>query len=473
MRQKAKTMFKDKKPGKWALLAILFLIIMIALLIFFGLSAKASGDKFLPITEIRTPGGITIWVVEDKSLPIVALKFLFKDSGSANDPEDKQGLARLLSNTMDEGAGELDSQTFQKTLADNSITLQFDAGRDAFAGTVKTLARNQGKAFELLSLAMNEPRFDEEPVARMRDGNLTRIKSALSEPDWMAARLINDKAFEGHPYAKNSGGTLSSLPRITPADLHKFKETYLTQDRLLISAAGDIDPATLGPAIDKAFGKLSKTAPASSIRDSSVTNGGKIYLYQQPIPQTMLQIMLPAFDRKDKDYYALQMMNYIFGGAGFGSRLMENAREKNGLTYGIYSGVQDYHHTDVLNVTTSTKNESADDMISIIRNEMIRMQNEKVTDKELADAKSFIIGSMPLALDSTEDIAGMVLNLREDGLAIDYLDHYADYMRAVTSDDILRVAKRVLKPEAMTTALVGKPSEIQNVEVVKELPNVQ
>lgn len=466
-------MFKDKKPGKWALLAVLFLIIMGAILIFFGLSARASGEKFLPIVEMKTPGDITVWTVEDKSLPIVAVKFLFVDSGSANDPDEQQGLARLLSNTMDEGAGDLDSENFQKALADNSITLKFDAGRDGFGGTLKSLTRNQDKAFELLTLALNAPRFDEEPVARMRDGNLTRIKSALSEPDWMAARLINDKGFAGHPYAKNSGGTLSSLPRIKPADLRNFKEKYLTQDRLLISAAGDIDPATLGPAIDKAFGKLPKTAPASTIKDSTVTNGGKIYLYEQPIPQTMIQIMLPAFGRKDKDYYALQMMNYIYGGAGFGSRLMENAREKKGLTYGIYSGVQDYRHTDTLSISTSTKNESAAEMLSIIRAEMTRMQNEKVTDKELSDAKSFIVGSMPLALDSTEDIAGMVLNLREEELPIDYLDHFADYMRAVTVDDIQRVAKRVLQPESMTTVLVGKPAEIQNAEVVKELPNVQ
>ena len=466
-------MFKDKKPGKWVLLATLFFIIMIALLIFFGLSAKASGEKFIPIKEIKTPGGITVWTVEDHSLPIVAVKFLFKDSGSANDPDDKQGLARLLSNTMDEGAGELDSQSFQKALADNSITLQFDAGRDSFGGTLKTLTRNNDKAFELLTLAMNQPRFDEEPVARMRDGNLTRIKSSLSEPEWMAARLINDKAFEGHAYAKNSGGTLSSLGKITPADLRKFKDTYLTQDRLLIAAVGDIKPETLGPAIDKAFGKLPKTAPANTIQDAGVTNGGSIYVYEQPIPQTMVQIMVPAFDRKDKDYYALQMMNYIYGGGGFGSRLMEAAREKRGLTYGIYSGIQDYRHTDTLNITTSTKTESTAEMLSIIRDEMTRMQNEKVSDKELADAKSFIIGSMPLALDSTEDIAGMVLNIRDENLPIDYLDHFADYMRAVTADDVQRVAKRVLKPETMTTVLVGKPAGIPNVQVVKELPNVQ
>lgn len=465
-------MFKDKKPGKWVLLGTLFVIIMIALLIFFGLSAKADDKKFLDIREITTQGGIKVWVAEDKTLPIVAVKFLFRDSGSANDPDDKQGLARLLSNTMDEGAGELDSEGFQKALADNSITLTFNASRDAFGGEIKSLTRTQDKAFELAALALNKPRFDDEPVARMRDGNLTRIKSSLSEPDWMAARLINDKAFEGHSYAKNSGGTLSSLPKIKPADLRKFKETYLTQDRLLIAAAGDIDAATLGPAIDKIFGQLPKTAPATTIKDTSVSNQGKLFIFEQPIPQTMIQIMMPAFGRKDEDYYALQMMNYIYGGAGFGSRLMASAREQKGLTYGIYSGVQTYRHIDTISIGTSTKTESTAEMISIIKDEMTRMQNEKVSDKELADAKSYIIGAMPLALDSTDDIAGMILSLREEDLPIDYLDHLADYMRAVTAEDVQRVAKRVLKPEAMTTALVGK-SAVEDAVVVKELPNVR
>ena len=466
-------MFKDKKPGKWALLAFLFLIVLAAILIFFGLSAQAKSDRFLPITEMKTPGRITVWTVEDHTLPIVSVKFSFLDSGTANDPADKQGLVRMLSNTMDEGAGDLDSQTFQKTLADNSITLAFNAGRDTFGGELKTLTRNQDKAYDLLALAMNSPRFDVEAVARMRDGNLTRIKSSLSEPDWMAARLINDKAFDAHPYGKNSGGTLSSLPRITPDDLRHFKETYLTRDRLLIAAAGDIKPETLGPAIDKIFGKLPEKAPANTIKDVETANQNGVFLYEQPIPQTMIEIMVPAFDRKDKDYYALQMMNYIYGGAGFGSHLMDTAREQRGLTYGIYSSVQDYRHADVINISTSTKNESAAEMLSIVRDEMSKMQSQKVSEKELADAKAYIIGSMPLSLSSTDNIAAIVLNLREDNLPIDYLDHVADYMRAVTADDVQRVAKRVLKPEAMTTVMVGKPTNIENVHAVKELPNVQ
>ncbi len=465
-------MFQDKNPWKYVALGFLLAAVLIGLLLFFGMQAQAA-TRFLPIEEITTPKGIKVWVVKDNSLPVISLKFLFVDSGSANDPENLQGLARLLSNTLDEGAGELDSQNFQKALADHSITLTFSAGRDSFGGDVKTLSRHQDKAFELLTLALNKPRFDPEPVARMKDGNLTRIKSSMSEPDWMAARLINDRAFGTHIYAKNSGGTLSSLPRITPEDLRTFKNTYLTRDRLLIAAAGDINTQTFGATIDKAFGDLPAKGPEVTTKDFTLANQAKTFLYDQDIPQTFIEIMIPSFDNKDKDFFALKVLNYIFGGAGFGSRLMDTVREKGGLTYGIYSNLQDYRYGDVLGISTSTKNESAKEMLSLIQTEMTNLQNTEVSAKELQDAKSYLTGSMPLALTSTDDIAEMILSLQFQGLPQDYLDHYKDYINAVTPADIQRVAKRVLNPSTMVTALVGKPQTIENAESVKELPNVQ
>ena len=475
-------MFKDDHPKKWLLLAALFLLALAALVLFFGLTAQArqktvetaaaGKERFLDIQELTTPGGLSVWFTADKSLPIVAVKFVFLDAGSALDPVGKQGLARMLSNTMDEGAGQLTSQDFQKELADNSITLRFNASRDGFGGELMSLARNQDKAFDLLALALNEPRFDAEPVVRMAAENLARVKNAMGEPDWMAARLLNDRAFTGHPYAMNSGGTLKSLPAISPDDLRKFKSDYLTRDRLLIAAAGDFDPAQLGAALDRIFGHLPASGAAHPIKDAVLANQGKLFLFEQNIPQTIIEMTLPAFDHRDDDFYAMQVMNYIYGGAGFGSRLMETAREQRGLTYGIYSSVIDYRHTDTLNISTSTKNDSAGEMLSIIRDKMSELANEPVSDKELADAKSYITGSMPLSLGSTSEIASVMLGLRMDGVPSTYLDHFADNIRNVTAEDVKRVAKRLLDPQKTVTVLVGKPAGIENVEVVKELPNV-
>lgn len=466
-------MFKDKRPGKWVLLAVLFIIVMIGILLFFGISAKAA-QKFLPIQNLETTQGYKIWLAEDHSLPIIAIKYRFRDAGAALEPADKQGLARLLSNTMDEGAGDLDSQSFQKALSDNSITLTFDASRDGFGGELKTLSHNKQKAFDLLSKAINSPRFDAEPVQRMIEGNLSRIKSAMSEPDWMAARLLNDKAYQGHPYAQNIGGTLSSLPRITTDDLRAFKNNELSKDRLFIAISGDITADEARKAIDAIFGKLPATSTdKKTVSPISIQNGGKVFSYAQDIPQTFVQMTMPSIDHTDKDFFALQIMNYIYGGAGFGSRLMDEAREKRGLTYGIYSSTLDLRLSDSLSVSTSTKNESAQEMLEIIKTSMTRMAAEPVSAKELNDAKAYITGSMPLSLTSSESIAEVILGMQVNDLPIDYLDTYKDTINAVNAEDIQRVAKNVLDPAKAVTILVGKPTNLTHVEVIKELPNVR
>jgi zinc protease len=465
-------MHDDKKISKWISLGLLLLAFLIGYVLFFGLRAQAA-DRFLPIKEIKTESGLSVWLVEDHSLPIIAMQYLFLDSGTSLDPDNKQGLVRMLSNTMDEGAGDLDSHSFQKALADNSISLSFSAGRDGFGGQVKTLSRNKDLAFSLLEKAMSSPRFDDEPVARMRDANITRIKSSMGRPEWMSARLVNDRAFENHPYGKNSGGTLSSLQTITPDDLRTFKKDYLTKDRLLVAITGDITPEEVKASLDKTFSALKDKAGSQKISDVTLQNGGKTFLYERPIPQTIIEITMPSFGHTDPDYYALQVMNYILGGGGFGSRLMDEVREKRGLTYGIYSSLQDFRHANLIGISTSTKNESLAEVLNIIQKVLKDMQSKVVTDKELADAKSYIIGSMPLALSSTDQIASIALTLLMNGFPMDYLDNYADRINAVTAEDVQRVATRVLKPESMLTVLVGKPTGIENAIVVESLPNVQ
>lgn len=430
-------------------------------------------EKVLNIQEVKSPGGITAWLVEDKSLPVISLKFSFKGAGAVHDGKDKQGIARLLSNTMDEGAGELKSQEFQKALSDHSITLYFNSGRDNFGGQLKTLSRHKEKAFELLTLALTKPRFDPEPVERMRQANITRIRSSMGDPDWIAARLFNDIAFEGHPYALNSGGTLTTLQNITTKDLKQHVKNWLTKDRLLVGVTGDIDVKELAAVLDQIFGTLPATGKQETVEDHTIQNAGKIFHYKNDIPQTILSMALPSFDHNDPDYYALRVMNYIFGGAGFGSRLMEEAREKRGLTYGIYSSLLSQEHLNAFTISTSTKNETAKEMVTLVETEIERMVNTPVQVEKLADAKSYITGSMPLSLTSTDKISSILLGLQLHERPIDYLDHFADKINAITVSDIQKVAKRILKKDKITTIMVGQPQGFENLEIIKEIPNVE
>lgn len=455
-----------------ALFIALFLITFAPLSSYAKDSGAAENGHFIDIKDVKSKSGISAWLVEDHSLPIISMDFAFRNAGAKQDPADKQGLARLASNTMDEGAGEYDSAAFQQALTDNSISLGFGSGRDNFTGSVKTLSRKTDLAFKLLKLALTEPRFDAEPLERMRDSNITRIQRSRGKPNWMAARLMNDIAYQGHPYAQNSGGTLTTLKNITADDLHNFVKTHLSRDNLVIAVVGDITADDLSRTLDDVFGDLPAGENLPQQNDFSLKNEGATVLLEQDMPQTIISMAQNGIARDDPDYYTAAVMNYILGSSGFGSRLMEEIREKRGLSYGIYSGLETADHVNILTVGTSTKNETANEVLDLIKQEWTKMKTTEVTDQELADAKSYLIGSMPLALSSTNNISGLLLGLQLDNLPIDYLDHRADKINAVSKEDIARVSSKLLTPDKMITILVGQPENVKPTEIVDTLPNV-
>ncbi|MGH1375393.1 MAG: M16 family metallopeptidase [Alphaproteobacteria bacterium] len=450
--------------------------IILPFMLAFSITANAESDtKFLDIQTVQSDSGVTAWLVEDHSIPVIAMQVAFRGAGSKTDPQDKQGRARLASNTMDEGAGDMDAQSFQKALRDHSITLAFQASRDHYSAQLKTLTHHKDEALSLLKLALTEPRFDDDAVERMRASNLSRIRTSLSNPRWMAARIQNDRIFAGHPYAHNSGGTLSTLAQITQHDLRAFHKT-LGKNQVIIGVSGDITPEELKVALDDVFGGM-PDAPETKEKRFTIQNSGQTYLYEQDIPQTVIEIAQEGIDRNDPDYYAAVIMNFILGESGFGSRLMEEIREKRGLTYGIYSYFRSYREADVLHVSTSTVNKSVPEMLNLIREQWDTMKNTPVTDKELQEAQSYLQGSLPLSLTSTDSIASVITSLQLDNLPMDYLDVRNQKIQAVTIEDIQNVSKRLLHSEKLTIVLVGSPPEgdaqINDVKIIKSLPNAE
>jgi zinc protease len=442
--------------------------------LFFTMPAFAEGsERFLDIREVTSPGGISAWLVEDHAVPVIAIEFSFENAGSVNDPDNRQGIAQILSNTLDEGAADLDSQTFQKTLADNSISLSYQSGRDNFHGSLKMLTRHQDLALNLLRLSLTAPRFDAEPLQRMKDANISRIRTAQSDPEWVAARLMNDTAYAGHVYARNSGGTISNIQAVTAENLRNFVKGNLTRDRLHIAVAGDIDAGTLGAVLDTVFGSLPEKAVTKDIPDLKIQNTASIILMKMDQPQTIIQRTQDGTSRSDPDWHAAQVMNFILGSSGFGSRLMEEIREKRGLTYGVYTNFLGLDHAPTLSLQTSTKNNSVKDVLGLIDEEWTRMRDSDVSAKELDDAKSYLIGSMPLALTSTDTIAGMMISMQLDDLPSTYLDTIDQKISAVTMADVRRVAQKILKPGQQVTILVGNPDQITPTKTVEILPNVE
>ncbi|SLN32926.1 M16 family metallopeptidase [Oceanibacterium hippocampi] len=438
------------------------------LAVFVALSVGVRPADAAPaIEEVTSPGGIRAWLVNEPSIPVIAVRVAWR-GGSRLDPADKPGVANLLSGLLDEGAGELDSEAFQHRLAELAIKLSFDAGRDAFAADLTTLSENRDEAFRLLALALESPRFDEEPVARIRRQILSSLSRAEADPGTLAGRAWMAAAFPGHPYSRPSDGTLASVPTITVEDLQTWRQRYLALDNIVISVVGDIDAKTLGPLLDKTFGSLPAKTWPTDVPEVEPAGGGRLEVIPFDNPQSQVIFGREGVKRDDPDYYAAYVMNYVLGGGGFESRLNEEIREKRGLVYSVYSYVNPLDFSSLLMGGLGTSNDQVAEAIELVRKEVGRLREDGVTEAELADAKTYINGSFPLRLSSNASIARILVAMQLDHLGIDYLEKRDALIEKVTLDDVRRVARRLLDPKDMLIVVVGSPHGLDGAVTRKD-----
>lgn len=412
----------------------------------------ASRAEAVEIQRVVSPGGIEAWLVEEHTVPLIAVNFAFK-GGSSQDPDDKAGLANLMSTLLDEGAGDLTSQEFQGRLEDLSVQLSFEDGRDAFYGEMKTLAQSRDEAFDLLRLAVTKPRFDQDAVERMRRQAIAGLRRELKDPESVASRVWVKALFPGHPYGRPASGEEASLAAITVADLKDYHGRVFARDGLKIAVVGAIDAKTLAPLLDTVFGDLPAKAKLRPVPEVAPKTGLKI-AEAMPIPQTAIRFSTEGLKRKDPDFIPAFVMNHILGGGSFSSWLYEEIREKRGLAYSVYTALAPYDHAGVFLGGLGTRADRAAESIEVVKAQIRRMAETGPTAEELAKAKSYLIGSYALRFDSSDKIAGQLLAIQIDDLGIDYIDKRNKLVEAVTLDDVRRTAKRLLSKE-LTVVTVG------------------
>lgn len=422
-------------------------------LVAFGSPARAT-----EVQRVVSPLGIEAWLVESDFVPVISMSFAFR-GGIELDPDGKEGLAHLASTLLDEGAGPLDSAAFQQRLTDAAIQLSFGAGTDAFYGSLKTVTANADEAFELLRLALNEPRFDPEPVERMRAAVLADIRRRVADPQWMGRRFYYERAFPDHPYGRPSRGTAATLQGLTVEDLEGFVAQRFARDNLVIAVAGDIDATRLAQVLDSVFGGLPETSAAVSVADVVPQGAGERLLVRRDGPQSAVMLAQPGIGRDDPDYYAALVMNQVLGAGGLTSRLGLEVRERRGLTYGIASYLVSFAHADLLLVNSRMSNDNVAEGLAVTLAEWQRMAQEGATAEEVDEAKTYLTGSFPLGLTSTDEVAGVLRRMQLDNLGIDYIDRFDDHVAAVTPDDVNRVARTLLQPDALTIVVVGDPGD--------------
>lgn len=408
------------------------------------------------IQRVVSDGGVEAWLIEDHVNPIIAMNFAFK-GGAAMDSAEKAGLSNMAASLLDEGAGEMDSQSFQGKLEDLGIALGFSADDDAIRGHLKTVTDNRDTAFSLMSLALNRPRFDADAVERIRGQILADLSRQQQDPEAIAGRALSKALYPDHPYGRSSEGVEETVKTISVEDLKTWPAHRLGRDRLIVGVVGDITAAQLKPLLDSTFGTLPAKADPVQVPEIKANAAGKIEVIRRNIPQSVVLFGEQGIKRGDADWYAAYVMNYILGGGGFSSRLMTEVRVKRGLAYGISTGLSPFQHGALLDGGTATRNEKTAESITLIRQEWQRMAESGVGEQELADAKRYLIGSYPLQMDSTSSIAQILVAIQMDDLGIDYLNRRDKLIQGVTAEDVRRVARKVLDQNSLIFVVVGDP----------------
>jgi zinc protease len=414
------------------------------------------------IERVISPGGIEAWLVRQTSVPVVALDFAIL-GGANEDPADKAGLAHMVASLIDEGAGDLTADAYHQRLEDNAIELSFSANRDYFRGSLRTLSANRDLAFDMLRLALTAPRFDDEAVERIRTQILTDRRRATTSPNEIASDLWWRTAFAGHPYSRMVHGTLESIPRIGAADLKAYTRRVFARSTLKIAVVGDIDAATTGALIDKAFGALPEKPELAPVPAATLQGLGRRVVVDLDVPQAVVMFGGEGVARNDPDFFAAYLVNHILGGGAMSSRLYREVREKRGLAYGIYTGLSSLGHAALITGSTATRADRTADTLDIITQEMRRLAETGPTEEELAKTKSFLKGSYGLYFDTSSKIAAQLVQIQLDNLGIDYINKRNDLIDAVTPADAQRVAKHLLDGKMLVT-VVGRPQGVTSQE---------
>ena len=422
----------------------------------------AAPASAMTIEKIVSPSGITAWLVQEHSVPLVALNYAFH-GGSVQDEPDKAGAANLAADLLDEGAGDLDAKTFHDRLEKHAIEMRFQVARDYFHGSLRTLNEHRDEAFNLLHLALSAPRFDADAVERVRGQMTAILRRESTNPNSVASRRWWATAFPDHPYGRESQGSLQSVPRIAAADLRDYVRRVFARNELTISIVGDVDAKTAGALIDRAFGSLPAKNDLKPVATATPAGLGRRIVVDLDVPQAVVTFGGPGLARHDPDFMAGYIVNHILGGGTFSSRLYREVREKRGLAYGVSDSLIWFRRAAVVLGGTATRADRTADALTIVEAETKRMAESGPTAEELAAAKAYLKGTYALSLDSSGKIAAQLTQIQLDNLGIDYIQKRAAMIDAVTIEDAKRAAKR-LYGGGMLVTVVGRPKGLTSSE---------
>lgn len=407
----------------------------------------------VPVQVVKSPGGITAWLVEEPAIPFVALEIRFR-GGATLDAPGKEGATNLMAALLEEGTGDLDSQGFAAARDSLAAGFRFSAGLETVSVSARFLTENRDTSVELLRRALSEPAFAADALDRVRAQVMAGLQQDAKDPGVLAERAFDRLTFGEHPYARPVDGTLETVPALTVADVQAAHRAALARDRVHVAAVGDISAKDLETLLDRLLGGLPESgAPLAGT--AAVGLAGQVEVRDFPGPQSTILFGHEGIRRDDPDFFAAFVASEILGGGRFGTRLMTEVREKRGLTYGIGAGMMTMDQAALVMGQVQTRNATVQETIDVIRAEWARLPD--ISAEELEAAKTYLTGAYPLRWDGNASIARALVGLQMDGYPADYPSRRNGYIEAVTLDDVRRAAARVFDPARLSFVVVGQP----------------
>ena len=405
------------------------------------------------------PNGITLLHAEKKAIPIIRVVVAIR-AGSIAETFDRAGLANLTADLLNEGTIKRSSKEISEAIEFVGGALNTSGGQDYITVTLSILKKDADLGFDLLSDVILNPAFKEDEIQRRKALLKSFIRQQKEEPEVVASKTFLKAVFGEHPYGWPVEGKEESLDNITRQDIVDFHKTWYVPNNAVMAVVGDISSDELKSLLNRYFSDWTKRnisiKPLPAVKSGSAPVVIKI---NKDTKQANIILGHTGIKRDNPDYYAVSVMNYILGGGGFASRLVDNIRDNKGLAYSVHSSFTAQKYAGDFQAGLQTKNESANIAIGEILREMGRMQSELVSDKELDDAKAYLTGSFALRVDSNSKIANFLVALEIYNLGLNYIDNYRGFINKVTKEDITRVAGNYLNTKDYVLVVVGDLSK--------------
>lgn len=432
---------------------------MIKSALFAALCCTASIAMATPnIQHWQSASGAKVLFVEDHDIPMLDVAVTLQ-AGSSFDAAGKSGVAGMTHQLLDAGSEGLSEDDISRGMAD--IGAQFGGGFDPDSSSVslRTLssATERDRALDIMARVLQHPLFPEAVLEREKVRLIAALKEQQTQPESIAEKAFQKAVFGTHPYALSGSGEIDSVEKITVQELGDFYRSHYQAANAVVAIMGDATRAQAEAIAQQLTAQLPSSAAPPALPAVTVKIAASEQRINHPASQSHILIGAPGVARGDPDYFALYVGNYILGGGGFASRLMNEVREKKGLAYSVYSYFMPLKQPGEFQIGLQTKKEQADEALQLVRKTLADFIARGPTEKELVAAKQNIIGGFPMRIDSNRKIIGYLSVIGFYDLPLTYLDDFTHNIDSVTVARIRAAFQHHVDPQAMATVIVGAP----------------